>query len=81
MSDIKLQVTEYRIQIDREGDKIIEQPETSEESDKYAIDLQSIHGLPEESRKVAEFNARQITYCEEDPNRSFILKRIINNNN
>ena len=75
-----LSVTEYRINITREGDTIIEDLETQVESDNYNIRLESMHGLPGEATKVAQFNERQLQYCKEDENRDFILKRIINNN-
>ena len=74
---LKLSVTEYNIKITREGDEIIENLETQQQSDSYAIDLKSINELPEKAKEIAQFNERQLFYCKEDPKRDFILKRII----
>ena len=79
--DLRLNVTEYKIQITRDGDEILEMPETQEESDNYNLDLKSINELGEKAREIGKFNERQIMYCEKDPNRDFILKRIINKTN
>lgn len=77
--EVKLQVKEYKISIERDGDDIIEKPETQEEVDNYTLHVPSIVALPEEAKKVAGFNERQLTYCKHDKTKDFILKRIINN--
>ena len=82
MEVIKLKVVEYRIPIEIKEDLTFEEKiESQEEIDSYNLTLLSALAIGEEARKVAAFNERQIEYVKTMPGRTFILKRIIINNN
>lgn len=81
MDIIKLKVVEYRIPIEREADgSIVEKTELQTESDSFNITIKNPISIGEEAKKVAQFNERQFTYLETMPDRDFLLKRIIINN-
>lgn len=81
MDIIKLKVIEYRIPIEREADgSIKEKVELQTESDSFNITIKNPIAIGEEAKKVAQFNERQLGYLETMPDRDFLLRRIIINN-
>lgn len=76
---IILKTVILKVPIEREGDKIIPGVDYAsyEIKKEEQIEMKSWVDLPNQSKKVSEFNQRQLKFVEEDETRDYILMKII----